>query len=91
MLIADGERDDIVIRVANSGKPIPEGALQVIFEPLVQAPSDPRDFDDRSKTSLGLGLYIVRQIVRGHGGEITVESSSEVGTQFSIRLPRGKV
>lgn len=91
VLIADGERDDIVIRVANSGKPIPEGALQVIFEPLVQAPSDPRDFDDRSKTSLGLGLYIVRQIVRGHGGEITVESSSEVGTQFSIRLPRGKV
>lgn len=90
-LTAAGELDGIVIRVANSGRPIPAGSLQVIFEPLVQAPSDPLDFDDRSKTSLGLGLYIVREIVRGHGGEISVESSSEIGTEFSIRLPRDTV
>lgn len=87
-LNAHGHLDDIVVRVANAGNPIPPGALQVIFEPLVQAPSDPSDLDERSKTSLGLGLYIVREIVRGHDGDITVQSSAEAGTEFSIRLPR---
>lgn len=86
---ADGRSDDIVLHVANRGNPIPPGALQVIFEPLVQAPSDASDVvDERSKTSLGLGLYIVREIVRGHDGTITVESSAEAGTTFTIQLPR---
>ena len=87
-LDAQGGPDDIAIRVANAGNPIPPGALQVIFEPLVQAPNDPSDLDERSKTSMGLGLYIVREIVRGHGGEITVTSTLEAGTEFLIRLPR---
>ena len=87
-LSADGRSDDIVLRVANQGSPIPPGALQVIFEPLVQAPSDASDLDERSKTSLGLGLYIVREIVRGHDGNITVQSSAEAGTEFTIQLPR---
>jgi signal transduction histidine kinase len=87
-LSAHGRGDDIVLRVANAGNPIPSGSLQVIFEPLVQAPSDPSDLDERSKTSLGLGLYIVREIVRGHDGDITVQSSAKLGTEFSIQLPR---
>ncbi len=87
-LTVNGGPDDIVIRVANAGNPISPDALQVIFEPLVQAPSDVSDLDERSKTSLGLGLYIVREIVRGHDGDITVQSSADAGTEFSIRLPR---
>ena len=87
-LSADGLDDEIVLRVANAGSPIPPGSFQVIFEPLVQAPSDSSDLDERSKTSLGLGLYIVREIVRGHDGEINVRSSAELGTEFSIQLPR---
>ncbi len=43
---------------------------------------------ERSKTSLGLGLFIVREIVLAHGGTITVESSMAAGTVFTIRLPR---
>lgn len=83
---ADGAQ--AVLTIKNSGRPISAESLQVIFEPLVQAPSDMAELDERSKTSMGLGLFIVREIVRGHGGEIAVESSAVTGTVFTIRLPR---
>lgn len=87
-LTADGEVDAVVLRVGNSGEPIPADALQAIFEPLVQAPNTNSEAHERSKTSLGLGLFIVREIVLAHGGTIAVESSAEAGTVFTIRLPR---
>ena len=37
---------------------------------------------------LGLGLYIVQQIVHSHGGEVRVSSTLEEGTSFEISLPR---
>jgi hypothetical protein len=90
-LTVDGEVDAIVLKVGNSGEPIPPDALQVIFEPLVQAPSASAEMHERSKTSLGLGLFIVREIVLAHGGTISVESSVAAGTVFTIRLPRAPV
>ena len=87
-LIAEGEVDAIVVKVSNLGDPIPSDALRTIFEPLVQASSANSALDERSKTSLGLGLFIVREIVLAHGGTITVESSIAAGTVFTIRLPR---
>ena len=90
-LTADGEVDAIVLKVSNSGEPIPSDALQAIFEPLVQAPNASSGAHERSKTSLGLGLFIVREIVLAHGGAITVESSIASGTVFTIRLPRAPV
>jgi signal transduction histidine kinase len=87
-LTADGEADAIVLKVGNSGDPIPSDKLQAIFEPLVQAPNASAQAHERSKTSLGLGLFIVREIVLAHGGTISVESSSAAGTLFTIRLPR---
>ena len=88
-LNVQGEHDAIALSIANAGQPIPPEALQSIFEPLVQValaitPESP----ERSKTSLGLGLFIVREIVQGHGGTIAVESSEQAGTVFTIRLPR---
>jgi len=59
-----------------------------IFEPLVRAPGASAQSQDRSKTSLGLGLFIVREIVLGHGGTIDVQSSADTGTVFTLRLPR---
>jgi signal transduction histidine kinase len=38
--------------------------------------------------SIGLGLYIAREIVTAHGGSIDVRSSAEEGTVFTVRLPR---
>lgn len=86
-LSAVGEADAVVLKVSNMGEPIPPEALQAIFEPLVQAPNASAQAHERSKTSLGLGLFIVREIVLGHGGTVTVESSAEAGTVFTVRLP----
>jgi signal transduction histidine kinase len=87
-LTADGEADAIVLKVRNAGDPIPSDALQAIFEPLVQAPNASSEAHERSKTSLGLGLFIVREIVLAHGGTISVASSLAAGTVFTVRLPR---
>ena len=87
-LTADSEADAIVLKVCNLGDPIAPEALRSIFEPLVQAPGASSELHERSKTSLGLGLFIVREIVLAHGGTITVESSIAAGTVFTIRLPR---
>jgi signal transduction histidine kinase len=82
-VVAAGDGDGVSISVHNDGLPISAAAMHVIFEPLISA-GDPGG----SRTSLGLGLFIVREIVRAHGGEIRVTSTTEAGTTFSVRLPR---
>ncbi len=84
---ASGEGPNVVLSVRNGGTPIPPDALPTIFEPLVRAsPSD--EFKPRPRGSIGLGLYIAREIVAAHGGTIHVTSSAEAGTAFTVRLPR---
>jgi signal transduction histidine kinase len=87
-LIALGTEESIMLTVSNFGRPIPEEAARLIFEPLVQVPISSADPTKRFKHSLGLGLYIAREIVRGHDGTITVHSSPTAGTTFTVRLPR---
>jgi signal transduction histidine kinase len=79
------EGQDITFAVKNRGKPIPPEALQVIFDPLVQIPAENGD-NARLTTSLGLGLYIVQEIVTAHGATISVTSSEAEGTEFKVRL-----
>lgn len=79
----DGEA--IVITVNNRGKPIPEPAWRSIFKPMIQLP--PQDDDDRPRTSLGLGLFVAREIALGHDGSIDVKSDEVEGTTFTVRLP----
>jgi signal transduction histidine kinase len=75
ILEAEGGRDAISVQVKNYGRAIPADALPVIFNPLVQlAPQAPGPREPRP-TSLGLGLFIARHIVLGHGGSLEVESS----------------
>lgn len=87
-LSAIGEADEVVVEVRNQGEPIAADAQLAIFEPLVRAPNASAHSQERSKTSLGLGLFIVREIVLGHGGTIKVQSTAENGTVFTVRLPR---
>ncbi|CAN5490147.1 hypothetical protein BH11MYX1_BH11MYX1_24760 [soil metagenome] len=63
-------------------EPIPAPQLATLFEPFKRGA-------DRAQQAggLGLGLYIVREVVRAHGGTIDVESTPE-GTTFCVRLPR---
>jgi signal transduction histidine kinase len=70
------------IDVHNEGAPIPADLQPRIFDPFV------RGTGDSTRRSLGLGLYIVREIVRAHGGEIEISSTVEAGTTFRVRLPR---
>ncbi|GAC1594110.1 MAG: hypothetical protein NVS4B10_01430 [Myxococcales bacterium] len=68
--------------VHNQGQPIPPELLSVIFDPFRRA----RRADHPS--GLGLGLYIVREIVAAHGGTVGVESAAGAGTTFCVKLPR---
>ncbi len=87
-LSAAGNEEAVVLKVCNRGDAIAPDALQTMFEPLVRAPNVSAEGQERSRTSLGLGLFIVREIVLAHGGSIGVESSADKGTVFTIHLPR---
>jgi signal transduction histidine kinase len=82
---ADGE--DVVLTVRNGGRPIPASALPTLFDPLVRGPSARPDAR-RRHGSLGLGLYIARQVVAAHGGTLDVVSTEAAGTTLTARLPR---
>jgi signal transduction histidine kinase len=75
----------IEVQVNNHGKPIPELAWRSIFKPLIQLPA--QDDDDRPRTSLGLGLFVAREIALGHDGSIDVKSDEVDGTTFTVWLP----
>ncbi len=79
----DAASREAVLRVHNTGPSIPSEVLARIFEPFVQADRTL----DRSKGGLGLGLALVKGLVDIHGGSIQVESSSDAGTAFVVRLP----
>jgi signal transduction histidine kinase len=84
ILEATVEGPVIRLDVTNRGPTIPQQMLQTIFEPMVQG--DP-DASGHRATSLGLGLFIAREIVLAHGGAINVSSSEARGTTFAVRLP----
>jgi len=73
----------ITISVADQGIGIPEAEVERIFERFYRV--DPAR--SRETGGTGLGLSIVKHIVTKHGGEISVWSSENVGSTFSIRLP----
>jgi two-component system sensor histidine kinase KdpD len=71
------------ITVRNAGVPIPEREQQRIFERFY------RGAQARHIPGTGMGLAIVQQIAAAHGGTLTVSSSSDTGTTFTLSLPRG--
>ncbi|AKF04442.1 PAS domain-containing sensor histidine kinase [Sandaracinus amylolyticus] len=70
------------VRNANVGAPLAREQIDRIFDPFT------RGSRTGGRGGLGLGLFIVDQAVRAHGGAVRVESDAERGTAFVVTLPR---
>lgn len=83
-IVVSVAHDDAEVRLSvhNEGPPIPEELLPRIFEPLVRGPNP-----GARGGSVGLGLYIAREVAVAHEGEIGVTSTQAGGTTFTVTLP----
>lgn len=81
----EGSTHHVVISVHNEGVPIPPDAMGRIFDSLTRGETEPGNPTD---VNLGLGLYIIKEIVSAHGGVIDVTSTEKAGTTFTARFPR---
>jgi len=77
------EAEAIAIHIDDDGPGIPADSQQRMFEPFVRMDAS----RSRETGGVGLGLAIARTIVRGHGGDITLQNR-DPGLRVSIRLPR---
>ena len=83
-LVLRDEGDSVTLSVHNQGPAIPAEVLPAIFEPFRRLARRA----SRNNDGLGLGLFICRELVAAHRGEISVQSTDEAGTTFTVRLPR---
>ena len=81
----DADTEWVRIHVVDTGRGIPPDRLDAIFDPFVQLD---RARHETSRQGVGLGLAISRDLARGMGGEIDVESEPDRGSTFTLRLKR---
>jgi len=74
--------DNVVWCVSDTGEGIPDDKLEAVFDRFVQLTKNDR-------RGVGLGLFISKCIVQGHGGRIWVENNTDGGSTFSFGLPVG--
>jgi signal transduction histidine kinase len=82
----DVREGEAILAVKNRGPVIPPEQIASLFQPFTQGVAAAAQ--EKRPRGLGLGLYIVREIVSAHGGTISVDSSGDRGTTFLVRLPR---
>ena len=82
VLAAKNGRDNVTIKVKDSGIGIPQEHMKRLFTKFYRVPGS-----EQHAQGTGLGLSIVKRIIEGHGGEIGVKSVEGEGTTFVIRLP----
>jgi signal transduction histidine kinase len=85
-VMSSGAAGEWVLSVHNFGDPIPAAVFPHIFDPFRRGADAAASEHDR--LNLGLGLFIVRELVRAHGGTIAVTSNPREGTRFVVRLAR---
>jgi signal transduction histidine kinase len=74
----------VAIHVQDTGRGVPADKFERIFEPFVQLDATL----SRRQEGVGLGLAISRDLARGMGGDITVESAEGAGSVFTLTLPK---
>jgi signal transduction histidine kinase len=72
----------VTISVADQGAGIPESEQSRIFEKFYRTPKHRRQL-----TGTGMGLTIAREILRSHGGDVSVKSAPGRGAEFQLSLP----
>lgn len=82
ILKGDEQRAELVVR--NEGAALSTHDLMALFEPLKRSHSEMHEGDRRS---LGLGLFIVREIARAHGGDVSANAVDHT-TEFTMHLPK---
>lgn len=75
--------DALVLQVRDTGIGIPSDKLERIFDRFYQVDGSIR----RRYGGTGLGLALVKEIVKAHGGQVSVQSQVDVGSTFTVRLP----
>ena len=75
----------IELRVHNEGTPIPPSVQPTLFEPMIRGASG------KGNRGVGLGLFIVREIARAHDGGVSVQSTPQAGTTFTVVLPQRRL
>ena len=79
---AKREKNEVVLTVADTGNGIDESFREQIFEPFFRVDKS----RSRELGGVGLGLAMVREIVRAHGGKIEVRGNEQGGTTFEVRI-----
>ena len=83
-IMVDELGDQVSLSVADEGIGIPQELLSRIGRPFEQASNNPL----LAREGTGLGLALVKALVKVHGGSVIVESEENVGTKITVRLPR---
>jgi signal transduction histidine kinase len=87
-LVLDGTSPDGVrITMQNGGPPIPAELLPRLFDPFQVGPRPA----DTPRRSIGLGLFVVKELTRAHDGTVAVDSTEQTGTRVTVSLPRNAV
>ena len=79
-LIVYQEKTDLILRVEDNGRGIPEAKHDAVFDMFVKSQ---QDYDGS-----GLGLYLVKKAVAKLNGQLTLNSSENSGTVIEVRLPQ---
>ena len=83
-LDAKTDATTLYVSIWNDGAPIPSQLIPELFEPMQRGANKTENLE----RSVGLGLYIVREAVKAHGGSLDVESSASQGTRFTVAIPQ---
>lgn len=79
--------DEVRFSVSDSGPGLDEEDLDQLFKPFQRLSQQPTD----GEVSLGLGLYLVNEIISRHDGEVDVETAKGEGSTFTLILPAASV
>lgn len=84
-----GDDAGVVFEVSNESEVIPDLKLRSLFDPVKSFAIRPAHERIASRVqNLGLGLYVVKEIVTAHKGTVSASSTEDEGVKFSVSLPR---